>query len=61
MVRAPIDDDVEFSARLAELDVLVLPGSVVEVPGWLRVSLTASDAMVERGLVGFQRALDGAR
>jgi aspartate aminotransferase len=61
MVRAPMDDDVEFSARLAELDVLVLPGSVVEVPGWLRVSLTASDAMVERGLVGFQRALDGAR
>ena len=37
--------------------MLVLPGSVVEVAGWFRVSLTASDAMVESGLPGFERAL----
>ncbi|MBA2571128.1 MAG: aminotransferase class I/II-fold pyridoxal phosphate-dependent enzyme [Chloroflexi bacterium] len=59
MVKAPTDDDVAFCAALAEHGVLVLPGSVVEVPGWFRVSLTASDAMVERGLPGFQSALDG--
>jgi len=57
MVRGPIEDDVAFCATLAENDVLVLPGSVVEVPGWFRVSLTASDEMVERGLPGFERAL----
>jgi aspartate aminotransferase len=57
MVRGPIEDDVAFCATLAANDVLVLPGSVVEVPGWFRVSLTASDEMVERGLPGFQRAL----
>ena len=45
---------------LAEEDVLVLPGTVVEVPGWFRISLTASDAMVERSLAGFERARQAA-
>ena len=58
MVRAPIEDDVAFGASLARNGVLVLPGSIVEVPGWFRVSLTASDAMVERSLAGFERALN---
>ncbi len=56
MARSPIDDDVAFGELLAEEDVLILPGTVVEVPGWFRISLTASDEMVERGLAGFQRA-----
>jgi aspartate aminotransferase len=57
MVRAPIEDDEAFAAALADHGVLVLPGSVVEVPGWMRISLTASDEMVERGLAGFASAL----
>ena len=56
MARSPIDDDEAFGDMLAEEDVLVLPGTVVEVPGWFRISLTASDAMVERSLAGFERA-----
>jgi aspartate aminotransferase len=56
MARAPIDDDVAFAELLAEEDVIVLPGNVVELPGWFRISLTASDAMVEKGLAGFERA-----
>jgi aspartate aminotransferase len=58
MVQAPVDDDEAFSARLAERGVLVLPGSVVEVPGWLRISLTATDEMVERSLPVFAAALE---
>ena len=60
MARAPIEDDRAFSARLADHGVLVLPGSVVEVPGWFRISLTASDEMVDKGLPGFAAALEGA-
>ncbi len=60
MVRTPIDDDVAFADALSRHKVLVLPGSVVELPGWLRVSLTASDEMVGRGLPGFAAALDAA-
>jgi aspartate aminotransferase len=56
MARAPIEDDERFAATLADHGVLVLPGSIVEVPGWMRISLTASDEMVERGLPGFARA-----
>jgi aspartate aminotransferase len=58
MVRSPIADDIEFALVLRRLGVLVLPGSVLEVPGWFRISLTANDLMVERGIEGFQRALD---
>ena len=53
---APIDDDVAFADLLADHRVLVLPGTVVEVPGWFRISLTASDEMVERGLARFGAA-----
>jgi aspartate aminotransferase len=60
MARAPIADDEAFSRTLADNGVLVLPGSVVEVPGWFRISLTASDEMVERGLPGFAAALEAA-
>jgi len=65
MARSPIDDDVAFAELLAEENVLVLPGTVVELPGWFRISLTASDEMVEKGLAGFQhareRAIEGSR
>jgi len=61
MVRAPIDDDVAFAERLVEHDVLVLPGTVVELPGWLRLSLTASDAMIDEAIRGFGAALAGYR
>src|SRR5439155_22131337 len=56
MAKAPIEDDVAFALRLADEDIAVLPGTVVEVPGWFRISLTANDAMVEASLAGFERA-----
>jgi aspartate aminotransferase len=61
MVRSPIADDLEFTRRLADEDVFVLPGRMFELPGWLRISLTANDAMVERSLPGFERALESVR
>jgi aspartate aminotransferase len=56
MARSPIGDDLAFAGLLNRQGVLVLPGSIVELPGWLRISLTASDEMVERGLPGFAAA-----
>lgn len=61
MVRSPIADDRAFVRRLAEEDVFVLPGQMFEIPGWFRISLTATDAMVERALPGFERALNSVR
>jgi aspartate aminotransferase len=57
MARSPIEDDLAFTDRLAEHGALVLPGTIVECPGWFRISLTASDEMVERGLDAFRAAL----
>jgi len=57
MVKSPLEDDLEFAHVLRRHGVLVLPGAVVEVPGWFRISLTANDEMVERGIPGFERAL----
>ena len=56
MARSPLSDDGRFAQILNERKVLVLPGSIVETPGWFRISLTASDEMVERGIPGFAAA-----
>ena len=56
MARSPIPDDAAFAEILARNRVLVLPGSVVEVPGWFRISLTASDDMIEAGIPRFAAA-----
>ncbi len=61
MARAPIADDMAFGELLAKHRVLVLPGTIVEVPGWFRISLTASDEMVEAGIPRFAAAMAEAR
>ena len=57
LVRCPTEDDQAFANALADDNVLVLPGTIVELPGWARLSLTASDEMVEQALPAFKRAL----
>jgi aspartate aminotransferase len=57
LVRSPIDDEVAFGRHLAEDKVLVLPGSAFEMPGYVRLSLTATDEMVERAIPVFERAI----
>ena len=39
--------------RLADRDVFVMPGSIMSTPDYFRISLTASDSMVERALPAF--------
>ena len=52
--KSPIADDQFFSEMLAERDVFVVPGTLVEYPGYFRISLTASDDMIERSLPHFE-------
>lgn len=58
--RSPIDDDAAFCEMLARQDVFCLPGSVSDIPGYFRISVTASDDMVERSIPGFRRAFEEA-
>jgi aspartate aminotransferase len=41
--------------------VYVLPGDTFEMPGWFRISVTANDEMVDRGIPGFAAAIEEAR
>jgi aspartate aminotransferase len=59
--RSPIEDDFAFNEILISHKIFCLPGTVVEKPGYFRISLTANDDMVQRSLPGFQAALDQAR
>jgi aspartate aminotransferase len=57
MPRSPSPDDWAFARALAREKVLVLPGEVVEMPGYFRISLTGTDDMVERSLPVLDRAI----
>ena len=52
LVKAPYDED-SFVDRLADHDVFVLPGKIVELPGWIRISMTANDGMIEKAIAAF--------
>jgi aspartate aminotransferase len=54
--RSPDADDGAFIDRMAAEKVFLLPGGVVEMPGYFRISITASDEMVERALPILARA-----
>jgi aspartate aminotransferase len=51
--RWPEGDPEGFWSRLADRDVFVMPGSVMATPRYFRISLTASEAMVENALPAF--------
>jgi aspartate aminotransferase len=57
--RWPEGDTEKFWDALADRDVFVMPGSIMNAPRHFRISLTASDAMVERALPAFAEAVRG--
>jgi aspartate aminotransferase len=52
----PKGDPERIWNRLADRDVFVLPGSLMNAPDYFRISLTASDAMIDRALPSFEQA-----
>lgn len=56
LVKSPWKDDLAFCELLGEHGILVMPGSVFEMPGYFRISLTANDEMIDRALPGFAAA-----
>jgi aspartate aminotransferase len=59
--RSPLDDDWAFVDLLAQRDVFVLPGALVELPGYFRISLTGSDEMIDRAIPVLSEAMDEVR
>lgn len=50
----PEGDRAQLWNHLADRNVFVLPGSIMNAPDYFRISLTASDEMVERALPAFR-------
>ena len=53
-------DDLQFVEQLAERDVFVLPGAAVELPGYFRLSLPATDKMIDLALPVFASPIQAA-
>jgi aspartate aminotransferase len=50
----PEGDPEQLWNELAANDVFVMPGSLMNAPGYFRISLTASDGMIDRALPAFE-------
>jgi len=59
--KCPGTDADRFWNALADRDVFVMPGSLMQVPDHFRLCLTASEAMVERSLPVFAQVADQMR
>jgi aspartate aminotransferase len=56
-VRSPWGSSAAFAELLSEYDIYVIPGSLANFEGYFRISLTATDEMVESSLPGFAAAI----
>ena len=56
-----VSDDRAFCALLAEQGVAVLAGHVIELPGYFRICLTATDDMADQSLPIFAHVIKHAR
>ena len=52
--KSPIDDEVEFSRKLALKKVLVVPGRGFGCPGYFRISYCLPDSVIEGSIAGFE-------
>jgi aspartate aminotransferase len=52
--RWPRGDSTQLWTELADRNVFVMPGTLMNAPDYFRISLTASDEMVERSLTAFR-------
>ena len=58
LFRSPIQNDLAFTTLLEEHKIYCLPGTLFEMPGYFRISLTGSDEMIDRSLPGFAKVLE---
>lgn len=59
--RAPRGDAWAATESLAEQGVLVCPAPLFHAEGWVRLSTTATDAMLDRAMTAVARVLSGDR
>ena len=61
LVKSPMKDDVVFTKTLADKGIFCIPGTLMDMPGYIRLSLTANEGMIERAIPKFAEALRTVR
>jgi aspartate aminotransferase len=61
MPRSPWPDAWAFFELLMQHKIYTWPGDVIGLPGYFRISLTATEDMIERSLPGFEAAFKQAQ
>ena len=56
-VKSPIFDDVEFTKKLLNWNILAVPGSGFGAPGYFRLAFCVDDATIINSLSGFGQAI----
>ncbi|MBW2617571.1 MAG: pyridoxal phosphate-dependent aminotransferase [Deltaproteobacteria bacterium] len=56
--KSPLPDDVEFTRRLAEERILVVPGVGFGAPGYFRISYCVAEETIRRSMEGFARVIE---
>ncbi|MBU2552437.1 MAG: pyridoxal phosphate-dependent aminotransferase [Proteobacteria bacterium] len=59
--RSPIEDDVAFVRLLQKENILAVPGSGFAGPGYFRLIYCVDEAVIEKSLPGFKRAMEAAK
>jgi aspartate aminotransferase len=55
--KSPIEDDVSFVDALREENILTVPGSGFQGPGYFRIAYCVADKTIEKALPGFERVI----
>ncbi len=54
--KSPLEDEVEFVKKLADPQVLVVPGRGFGLPGYFRISYCLTASVIEGSIAGFEKA-----
>lgn len=57
-LKAPIENDSEFSAKAKEYNLLLVPGSSFAGPGYVRIAYCVSNDMIRKSLSAFRKLAD---
>ena len=59
--KSPVEDDSVFVDALLKERILVVPGRGFGFPGYVRLSCSVDERIIERSAPGFKRAMEGFR
>ena len=57
-IKAPDGDDMHFVEMLQDENILAVPGTGFNMPGYFRLSYCVDDSVIKRSIMGFKKAIE---